>query len=214
MYDKKIDWRELPYPKRKKKVQPIYSEDNILKVLHSITNKKQNAILALMIDQGLRVSEPCTILIVDCNSKERKIVLRSAKGDHDRIIYPSQQVWNLIADYWKECKKSHTDKYLFDGDQIGKPYTVSSIRKFLISHCKKTGVEFLGTHAIRRFNGTWSLENNVPLNVLADKFGHASSRTVESYYAIHSPTYLKAVPSPISNIVKQPIHAIIPNFAH
>ena len=198
VYDKKLDWRELPYPKRKKKVQPIYPEENIMKVLHSINNAKQKAILGLMIDQGLRVSEPCTILIVDCNSKERKIVLRSAKGDHDRIIYPSPYVWELIAVYWKEWKKSINDKYLFDGQEKGKPYTKHSIQSFLERYCKVAGVEYLGTHAIRRFNGTWSIENNVPINVVAAKFGHSSSRTVEKYYAIHSPSYLKNVASPLN----------------
>lgn len=199
VYDKKLDWRDLPYPKRKKKVQPIYSEENILKVLHSIRNKKQKAILALIIDQGLRVSEPCSILIADCNSKERRIVIRSAKGDNDRIIYPSPYVWELIAVYWKEWQKTIADKYLFDGHEKGKPYTTHSIYNFLKMHCQISGVEFLGTHAIRRFNGTWSIQNNVPINVVASKFGHTSSRTVEKYYAIHSPTYLKAVTSPLSN---------------
>ena len=204
VYAQKLDWRELPYPKRKKKVQPIYEEENIIKVLHSITNSKQKAILALVIDQGLRGSEPCGILIADCNSKERKIVLRSAKGDHDRIIYPSQFVWDLIKIYWNEWRKKPTDKYLFDGQEKGKPYTISSIRKFLKMYCTKSGVVFLGIHAIRRFNGTWSIEKGVPINVVANRHGHSSSRTTEKYYAIHSPNYLKGVASPLASI-KSPI---------
>lgn len=198
VYDKKLDWKELPYPKRKKKVQPVYAEKDIIKVLHSIKNAKQKAILALMIDQGLRVSEPCGILIADCNSKDRKIVIRSAKGDHDRIIYPSPYVWNLIAVYWKEWKKEPTDKYLFDGQDKGKPYTTTSIQAFLKMYCKVAEVEYLGTHAIRRFNGTWSIENHVPLSVTAKKFGHQSTRTLENHYIIHSPTFLKNVASPLA----------------
>jgi integrase len=104
----------------------------------------------------------------------------------------------LIAIYWKEWEKKVTDKYLFDGQEKGKPYTTQSIRGFLMMYCKKSEVKFLGTHAIRRFNGTWSIENNVPANVIATKFGHSSSRTVEKYYAIHSPTYLKGVASPLA----------------
>lgn len=198
VYNNPLDWKSLPYPRKHKRVQPIYAKEDILKVLNSIKNSKQKAILALMIDCGLRVSEPCAILIADCNSKERRITLRSAKGNNDGVIYPSQYVWDLIAVYWKKWKKEATDKYLFDGDQKGNPYTKSSIYKFLKSHCQRSGVNFLGTHAIRRFTGTWWIENNVPLSVAAEKMRHSSSHTLEKHYLIHSPTYLKGVASPLA----------------
>lgn len=197
VFDRGLDWKTLPYPKKRKKVQPIYSQSDILKVLEAIKNNKQKSILALMIDCGLRISEPCSILIKDCNSRERSIILRNAKGDHDRVIYPSQHVWDLIKTYWKEWKKEVTDKYLFDGMYKFSPYTVHSLRSFFKRYCKLSGVEYLGCHAIRRFTGTWWIENKVPLNVVAGKMGHSSSRTVEKYYAIHSPTYLKGVASPL-----------------
>jgi len=200
VYNNKLDWRELPYPKKRKKVQPIYAKEDILKVLNSIKNTKQRAILALIIDCGLRVSEPCGILISDCNSKERKIILRSTKGNNDGVIYPSQYVWDLIAVYWKQWGKKLSDKYLFDGQVKGNPYTKRSISAFLETHCKECEVKFLGTHAIRRFTGTWWVENNVPIAVAADKMRHSSSRTLEKHYLIHSPTYLKEIKSPLSQI--------------
>lgn len=200
VYDKNIDWKELPYPKRKKKVQPVYLKEDLIMVLNSIKNEKQKAILALIIDCGLRVSEPCTILVEDCNSKERKMVLRSAKGDEDRIIYPSEYVWDLIKLYWNTWKKEKSDKYLFDGQRKGKPYTSRSISAFTEAHCKQCGVKFLGIHAIRRFTGTWWIENKVPLTVAAEKMGHKTTRTLEKHYAIHSPGYLRDVTSPLTQI--------------
>ena len=200
VFDRCLDWKSLPYPKKRRKIQPVYSKSDILKVLEAIKNGKQKAILALMIDCGLRISEPCKIMIQDCNSKERKIVIRSAKGDRDRIIYPSQFVWRLISIYWKEWKKEVTDKYLFDGLYKGSPYTVHSLRSFFKRYCKLSGVKYLGTHAIRRFTGTWWVENNVPLNVAAEKMGHSSSRTLEKHYLIHSPSYLREIKSPLQSI--------------
>jgi integrase len=197
VYNRNIQWYELPYPKFKKKVQPIYSEENIFKVLTSIQNEKQKAILALIIDCGLRISEPCGILIADCNSKERSIVLRSAKGDNDRVIYPSPKVWDLIKVYWNEWKKQKTEKYLFDGQKPGMPYCETSIRQTIKKHCNKTGVKYLGVHAIRRFMITWSIEREVPISVVASKAGHASTKTVERSYIIHSPTYLRNTASPL-----------------
>jgi len=192
-----IKWFELPYPKPKNKIQPVYERENILKVLNAIENVKQKACLALIIDQGLRVSEPCDILLTDCNSTNRSIVLRGAKGDSDRIVYPSQFVWDLIKKYQDEWHIKSI-KYLFEGQKIGNPYTPESIRETLKRYCGRTGVEYLGVHAIRRFTGTWWVENDVPLTVAAKNLGHKNTKTLEKHYIIHSPTYLKSIPSPLS----------------
>lgn len=201
LFNKVLGWNiqknDLPYPKFKKKVQPIYQEEDIMKVMNAISNEKQKAILALIIDCGLRISEPCGILIVDCNSKERSIVLRSAKGDNDRVIYPSPKVWDLIKIYWNEWKKQKTDKYLFDGQKKDEPYCETSIRQTIKRYCKITGVKYMGVHAIRRFMITWSIEKEVPISVVASKAGHASTKTVERSYIIHSPTYLRNTNSPL-----------------
>lgn len=197
VYSRNIQYYELPYPKKKKKVQPIYSQEDILKVLHAIKNEKQKAILALIIDGGLRASEPCAIFLTDCNSKEGRITLRSAKGDDDRVIYPSPYVWGLIKKYWNSLKEK-PQKYLFEGQIKGEPYSPGSIRQTLQRYCEWNGVKYLGVHAIRRFTITWSIENEVPISVMAQKAGHASARTIEKHYAIHSPSYLKGVKTPLT----------------
>jgi len=196
--NKNISWTDLPYPKKKQKVQPVYLQDDILKVLHTIQNPKQKAILALIIDCGLRVSEPCSILISDCNSKERSMLIRGGKGDKDRIVYPSQFAWDLIKEYWNKFKDDIPVKFLFEGQFKGNPYTPESIRGFLESNCKKCGVKYLGVHAIRRFTGTWWIENEVPLTVAAKNLGHSGTQTLEKHYIIHSPKYLKSIPTPLT----------------
>lgn len=198
VYSKNIDYRELPYPKKKKKVQSVYSQEDILKVLHSVKNEKQKAILALIIDQGLRISEPCDILLTDCNSKQGSITLRSGKGDNDRIIYPSPGVWKLIKTYWNKWGKEAPKVYLFEGQKKGEPYTPTSIRETIKRYCGVAGVKYLGVHAIRRFTITWSIENDVPISVMAQKVGHSSVKTIENHYAIHSPTYLKGIKTPLN----------------
>lgn len=196
--NRNIQWYELPYPKRKQKVQPVYQQADIMKVLHTITNEKQKALLALVIDCGLRVSEPCRILLTDCNSKNRSIIIRGAKGDNDRTVYPSENVWKLIKIYWQAWQGQQPVKYLFEGHRPSLPYTEESVRGFLKANCQKAGVKYLGVHAIRRFTGTWEIENGVPLTVTANKFGHKGTRTLEKHYVIHSPVYLKNSLSPMA----------------
>lgn len=198
VYSKNIDYRELPYPKKTKKVQAVYSQEDILKVLTRLENEKHRAILALIIDCGLRISEPCNILLTDCNSKQGSITLRSAKGDNDRIIYPSPAIWEMIKIYWNKWGKDVPKVYLFEGQKKGTPYCPTSIRHTIKRYCGYAGVKYLGVHAIRRFTITWSIENDVPISVMAQKVGHASVKTIEKHYAIHSPTYLKGIKTPLS----------------
>lgn len=199
VYNRNIDYKELPYPKRTKKVQAVYSQEDIFKVLSRIKNEKQKAILALIIDQGLRISEPCSILLSDCNSKAGSIIIRSAKGNDDRVIYPSPAIWQLIKVYWNKWGKAQPKVYLFEGQIKGKPYHPTSIRETIKRYCDYAGVKYLGVHAIRRFTITWSIENQVPISVMAKKVGHASVKTIENHYAIHSPTYLKNIKTPLNN---------------
>lgn len=193
---KELDWRQLPYTAKQKKIQAIYTQQEILKVLQSVKNQKQKAILGLIIDCGLRISEPCTIKIADCNSKQGKIILRGGKGDNDRIIYPSEFAWSLIRKYWKSLPFK-PEKYLFEGQHKNTPYTPESIRAFVKEHCLKAGVQYLGIHAIRRFTGTWKVENGVPETVVADSLGHKSVQTLHKYYLIHSPSYLQNTKTPL-----------------
>lgn len=195
---KPIDFRDLPYPKKTIKIQHIYTHDESISVLGATKNPKQKSILALLIDCGLRCSEPCKILIVDCNMDERKIILRSAKGKKDRVIFPSEFVWSLISGYLESHWRTPV-KYLFEGEKPKTPYTTSSIRQFIERSCKIANVEYKGVHAFRRFAGTWGVENGVPETIVADKLGN-TVKTLHKHYLIHSPIYLKSIPSPLQSV--------------
>lgn len=190
-----IDWRDLPYPRKSTKIQPIYTEQEMIKVFGSVKHKKQKAILGLLIDRGMRIKEPLKIKITDCDSKKGQIILRQAKGKRDRFVFPSPFVWELIKDYWNELDDKPIT-YLFEGDISGSQYTATSIRKFIKRHCKAIGVEYKGVHAIRRLVGTWWVENGVPETVAADTLGN-SVKSLHKHYLIHSPSYMQKIPSPL-----------------
>lgn len=195
--NRNIQYYELPYPKKKRKVQPIYTQEETIKILSATKSPKQKAILALIIDQGLRISEPLSIRFSDCNMDERSMIIRGTKGDNDRTIYPSQYVWDLIEGYLNVWHRT-PQVYVFEGDKAGYPYTDSSIRQFVERSCKKCGVEYKKVHAFRRYLITWSIENKVDITAVADKVGHKGINTIQKHYLIHSPTYLRQIQSPFT----------------
>jgi len=193
-----IDCRDLPYAKKPRKIQPIYTESEALKIIAATKSQKQKSILALIIDCGLRASEPCSIYLSDCNMDEQRIIIRQAKGNKDRIIYPSAYVWELLQCYI-DCWHTAPEKFLFEGEKKNMPYTTSSIRQFTERSCKISGVEYKGIHAFRRFNGSWKVQNGVPETVVADLLGN-TIKTLHKHYLIHSPNYLRNTASPLQNI--------------
>lgn len=194
---KPIDWRSLPYPKFKKKIQPIYSHEEAIKILQATKSPKQKALLALIIDCGLRASEPCSIYLSDCRMDERKMILRSTKGDSDHVVYPSQYVWDLLDVYLSVWKPTPL-KFVFEGQIAGNPYTTSSIRQFIERSCNICGVEYKAAHSFRRYMITWSIENAVDITAVAHKVNHTSIRTIQKHYLNHSEKYLKGINSPLT----------------
>lgn len=199
IFNRELDYRQLPYTKKQRKIQPIYSHEEAMRIFNNITNEKQKAMLALTIDQGLRISEPCSILLSDCSIDDQRIILRSGKGDVDRTIYPSKFVWDLLESYLSVWHDTPV-KYLFEGEKPGNPYTASSIRGFVRRHCELTDTPYKKVHAFRRYSITWSHENGAGLHALAQRSGHKSTKTIEQHYLNHSPNHLKSVPSPFQNL--------------
>jgi len=194
-----LDYRKLPYTVKQTKIQPIYLHEEVLKIIAATKSTKQKAILSLIVDCGLRINESVAIDLKDCNSKERSIIIRGAKGSKDRIVYPSKYVWDLIRVYYNTWHTKPT-RYLFEGQKKQMPYTDSSIRQFVERSCGICGIEYKGIHAFRRYSITWSHEQGASLSSLAIRSGHVSTRTIERHYLNHSPTFLRNIPSPLNQI--------------
>lgn len=198
VHSRNIQYYELPYPKKKKKSQQIYSHEEAMKILEATKSPKQKAVLALLVDCGLRISEPCSILLTDCFMDERKMILRGTKGDNDREIFPSQYVWDLIDAYINSWHRV-PNKYVFEGQVAGNPYTPSSIRQFVERSCIIAGVPYKKVHAFRRYLITWSIENKVDITAVAKKVGHNTINTIQKSYLYHSDSYLRSIDSPLAN---------------
>lgn len=193
-----IDWRDLPYARKIRRVQPIYTRQECIKIIEATISPKQKALIALIIDTGIRVTECCNIKLEDCYMDEQKIIIRQGKGKRDRIVYPSQYVWDLLLCYI-DCWHTAPVKYLFSGEKNYMPYTTSSVRQFVERSCKSAAVEYKGIHSFRRFNGSFKVQNGVPETVVADLLGN-SVKTLHKHYLIHDPSYLRGTISPLGMV--------------
>jgi site-specific recombinase XerD len=172
--NKKYDKVSFKRPKSEKKLPRVIDGEFIKLQLSKIENLKHKTILTLTYSVGLRVSEVTNLKIEDIDSKRMIIHIKNAKGKKDRIVPLSENVLELLRDYWKEYK---TKGYLFNGKSAGGKYSIQSCQKIY----KKYIDESSSIHTLRHSSFTNLLESGTDLRLIQKIAGHSNSKTTEIY---------------------------------
>jgi integrase/recombinase XerD len=171
--EKKYDKVSFKRPKSEKKLPKVIDGDFIKERLSKIENIKHKSLLVLTYSVGLRVSEVVNLKIEDIDSKRMIIHIKNAKGRKDRIVPLSNNVLELLRNYFKEYKPK---EYLFNGQKSLK-YSPNSCNKIV----KKYLGEKYHIHQLRHSCFTNLLESGVDLRIIQKIAGHNNVKTTEIY---------------------------------
>ncbi|WP_317236288.1 MULTISPECIES: tyrosine-type recombinase/integrase [Flavobacterium] len=168
-----LKFKHIEYPRSEKKLPKIIDKDFLLYKISKIQNKKHKAIISLAYSTGMRVSEVCNLLLEDIDSKRMIINIRQSKGRKDRIVALSENILEILREYFKEFKPK---EYLFNG-QFNLKYSQTS--------CNQIVKKYLGKeyhfHLLRHSNATALLEAGTDIRIIQKHLGHSSSKTTEIY---------------------------------
>lgn len=188
------EWKTaFPYAKRHLRLPVVLTRTEIEKILEATINSKHRLMLALAYGAGLRVSELINIKVQDLNVEELSLVVRSGKGDKDRIsVVPKKiinDIRNLIAG--KDAKD-----YLFESERGGK-LTSRTAQVVFSRALERAGIKKSATfHSLRHSFATHLLENGVDVRYIQQLLGHASITTTQLYTKVTNPL-LKNIKSPL-----------------
>lgn len=171
--DKKYDKVSFKRPKSEKKLPRVIDGEFIKEKLSKIENLKHKAILTLTYSVGLRVSEIVNLKIEDIDSKRMLIHIKNAKGRKDRVVPLSQNVLNLLREYFKQYRPN---EYMFNG-QNSNQYSIGSCQQIYKKYIDKNS----SIHTLRHSSFTGLLENGTDLRIIQKIAGHSSSKTTEIY---------------------------------
>jgi len=171
--DKKYDKVSFKRPKTEKKLPKVIDGEFIKNQLSKIENIKHKSLLTLTYSVGLRVSEVVNLKIEDIDSKRMIIHIKNAKGRKDRIVPLSQNVLELLRNYFKQYKPN---TYLFNG-QTSLKYSPNSCNKIV----KKYLGENYHIHQLRHSCFTNLLESGVDIRIIQKIAGHNNVKTTEIY---------------------------------
>jgi len=128
---KDIHLSKIERPTSERKLPQIIEKDFLLKQISKIENLKHKAIISLGFSVGLRVSEVINLKIEDIDSKRMIINIKNGKGKKDRIVPLSQNIFELLREYFKNYKPK---EYLFNGQNSLKYSSTSCnqiVKKYL-----------------------------------------------------------------------------------
>lgn len=176
--NKSLDIELLERPKNAKPLPVVLSKDEIKNIIYTIKNLKHRTIISLIYSAGLRVGEVINLKINEIDSKRMVIQINNSKGNKDRVVRLSQNILELLREYFKYYKPK---EYLFEGQDGGR-YTASSIRKIFYTAVEKAKInKKVKVHTLRHSFATHLLENGTDLRYIQMILGHRSSKTTEIY---------------------------------
>lgn len=182
VYDKKR-------PKKDKRLPRVLDREEVINMLGALTNLKHRTMLALTYSGGLRVSEITNLRPEDIDRLRKVIYIRRAKGRKDRYTLLSDKATRLLAKYRDVYKP---DKWLFEGQNPGKPISVRSAEKIFKNACSRAGIAGdVSIHSLRHSFATHLLEDGTDLRYIQELLGHAHSKTTEIYTHVAKRNFLR-----------------------
>ena len=179
IYKMSIDPVKIQRPRPRHKLPNVLGKDELRKMLKSSSNEKHRVMLSLIYACGLRRSELINLVPVDIERNRNLLRIRQAKGFKDRVVPVSVKTIEMVDAYMDHFKPQ---KYLFEGQWPGEPYSVSSLEKVLKNAYTRAGIRKPVTlHWLRHSYATHLLESGTDLRYIQELLGHQSSKTTEIY---------------------------------
>jgi len=187
-------FKALIIPKQEKKNPRFIYENEIKQMFDSIdvsTAKgiRDFAILEIMYGCGLRVSELCSMKMVDVDYSQNMILVHG-KGNKDRYI----PIHNKIVKAVKAYEKFSRSEFLLRSEDYfqeilflnfkGTPLTDRGVRKILNGIIENTNVEgtmSITPHMLRHSFATHLLNNGADLRVVQELLGHSHLSSTQIY---------------------------------
>lgn len=178
-----------------KRLPVVLYEHEVADIMHlaeegrDSTAMRDMAILGLMLDTGLRVSEVCSL----CMAHGRNLLSNGfltviGKGNKERVIRPLVFNRTCLVDYLEAHQDAAPADPLFYSVR-NNPMSPILLYKLVRSYLDKAGVNKtqMGPHLLRHTAASLMLANGMNLKLVQENLGHSSIKTTEIYLHLLAP---------------------------
>ncbi len=178
---------ELDKPKTARNLPKVLSVEQIDALLDSIdkttlSGKRDDALFELVYSCGLRISEVCTLKVVNVHLEER-LILVHGKGDKERLVPFGDRAYEKILIYMNDVRpelvKGRNVAELFVNYR-GEPISRKGVWKRFKELEALSGVE-AKVHTLRHSFATHLLAGGADLRSVQELLGHSDLSTTTIY---------------------------------
>ena len=182
--------------KEYKSLPEVLSRNEVCRILSCLSNRKHRCMISLIYSAGLRRSELLNLTPKDIIS-ERMLVRIMGKGRKCRYSLLSEKLLKELREYFKEYRPQ---KWLFEGETPGEPYSASALVKVLKEAASHAGIKHrLHVHMPRHSFATHLLEQGTDLRTIQELLGHNDIKTTSIYLHVTS-THKSSIPNPLDSL--------------
>jgi site-specific recombinase XerD len=159
----------------------ILSEVEVMRLIEAVKdNPRNHAIMRLLYNAGLRVSEVCGITWNDCIDRGElgAQITVIGKGNKQREVLVSLSVWNEM----KSLRVPVDQGYVFQSRKGHGKLTGVQVERVVTQAAKIAGIDGnVSPHWLRHSHASHSLDNGANINLVKETLGHADIRTTGMY---------------------------------
>lgn len=182
--------------KEYKSLPEVLSRNEVGRILSCLSNRKHRCMISLIYSAGLRRSELLNLTPKDIISK-RMLVRIMGKGRKCRYSLLSEK---LLKELREDFKEYRPQKWLFEGETPGEPYSASALVKVLKEAATHAGIKYrVHVHMLRHSFATHLLEQGTDLRTIQELLGHNDIKTTSIYLHVTS-THKSSIPNPLDSL--------------
>lgn len=174
---------------RKPEPLPGITISEIDKILSAVSGsefpERDNAMIYLLVDVGVRKSELMDLKYKNLNCDTGEVVIEHGKGDKRRTVFMGRECRKTVRKYFRllrNCKPDDTIWYTIEGT----PLTASGAKEILRRLQKRAGFDkFHSFHDFRRCSAVESKRNGGSDIEVSRKLGHSSLEVTKRYFALN-----------------------------
>jgi len=140
---------------------------------------RDKAVVILLLNSGLRISELCALSVKDIELTDRKgkLIVRQGKGGKHREIPLNSPARDALKAWMKVHAKSDS---LFEGKR-GDRLSPSGVYRRLVELARRANIEDVSPHTLRHTFSKNLVDSGVGLERVATLLGHANLNTTRIY---------------------------------
>lgn len=177
------------------------SQDEVDNLFKASLTLKEYCTTGLLYGAGMRISEVCTLRIIDIESNAKRIKVYQGKGAKDRYTLLPDELVDKLRSYYIEAGRPK--EYLFTSNQTKRSLHPRSMQLVVNSAMEKAGFKDKGytAHTLRHSFATHLLDSGANIHVIKTLLGHSKIETTMIYLHLQKHTQLGII-SPLDRLNK------------